>query len=124
MAINSEVRSIFVNEEKRPIVDGSFNWTHGGKERAEVMGSGGLLGNTEQNVPGTCTWDEAYIAGSDPFVVDDLNGLDSDQIRVVWDNGAEWLLTKAFSNTSATGTAGSGTYTVAATGNPWQVVVS
>jgi hypothetical protein len=114
--INSEVKALFVNGVKLPIVDGSFTWNRGGKTREAVLGSNQVLGPAETNAAGTCSFDVAYVAGSDPTDYDNL--IDA-QIRVVWDIGAEWLLKRAFSNEGASGTAGSGTYSLSYTGDPW-----
>jgi len=114
--INSEVQALFINGIKIPVVDGSFTWNRGGKTREAVMGSGGVIGAAEANAAGTCSFDVAYVAGSDPTEFDSQTDA---QIRVVWDIGAQWLLKGAFSNEGASGTAGAGTYSLAYTGDPW-----
>jgi hypothetical protein len=116
--INSEVKALKINGVKVPIVDGSFNWNRGGKTREAVLGSGQVLGPAEANAPGTCSFDLAYIAGSDPTAYDNLTNA---QISVTWDIGAVWLLTRAFSTEPSSGTAGSGTYTLSFTGDPWKL---
>lgn len=114
--INAEVKSLLVNGTKVPIVDTSFTWNRGGKTREAVLGNNQVIGAAEANAPGTCSFDVAYVEGSDPTEFDNLVGA---QIVVTWDIGAVWMLKRAFSNEGASGTAGAGTYSLAYTGDPW-----
>ncbi len=116
--INSELKALFINGAKVPVVDGSFTYDMGGRTRDPVLGSGQVLGAAEAIAPGTCSFDVAYFAGDDPTDFSDLTGA---QIRVVFDNGAQWMLKRAFSTTPASGSAGSGTYSLAYAGDPWLV---
>ena len=117
--INSEVRAIFINGgEKVPVVDGSFTWNRGGKSREAVLGSGGVLGQAETNMPGECSFDLAYITGMDPS---DYDTITNAQIRVVFDFGAEWLLKRAFATEPSNGTAGTGVISLAFQGDPWLI---
>lgn len=118
--INSEIVALYIEGDgfsaKVAVVDGSFNFDMGGKTREPLMGSGGVLGATEANTAGTCSFDLAMIEGADQS---DLNGLTNCTIRAQWSSGAEWLMKRAFSTAPATGTAGSGTASHAFAGDPW-----
>lgn len=122
MSINSEVIQVKVNGVQVPVVDGSFNFALGGKERTAVMGTGRLLGYTEANVPAECSFDVANESGVDPTDLDAPSGGPTDQVSITWDQGAQWLLTRVASVTPTSGTAGSGVRTVSYQGHRWEAV--
>jgi len=114
MAINTEVRSLTVNGTKVAVIDASFSWNRGGKTREPVMGSDVLLGPAESNTAGSCSFDVAYIVGTD---LDAFDVTDA-QISVTLNQGSTWLMTKAFLASPAEGATG-GNITLNYTGAPW-----
>ncbi len=78
------------------------------------MGSDQLLGPTESNTPGTCSFDIAHLVGTD---LDFFDVTDA-QISVTWNQGSAELMTKAFLTEPLEGGTG-GNITVNYSGNPW-----
>jgi len=78
------------------------------------MGSGTLLGPAEVDTPGTCSFDIAYLVGTD---LDAFSVTDA-QISVTMNQGSVWLMTKAFLSAPASGATG-GNITLSYTGAPW-----
>lgn len=116
--INSEVKALFVNEVQVPIVDGTFNFNMGGEERTSVMGSGRRLGSSGANMPGSCSFEVAYTKNFNPRATLDVTNA---KIRVVWNRGAEWLLTGADCQTPIEGAAPEGRLSVSYEGDPWLI---
>ncbi len=114
--LNGEVKAIMVNSVKLPVVDSSFDSGRGGKERTSVMGSGVRLGSTGQNVPGSCSFEVAYPKD---FDIESLN-IEDGQIRIVWDQKNEWLMTGADLMTPVGASAPEGRLSVTYEGDPWK----
>jgi hypothetical protein len=116
--INSEIKAAFVNDVQVPIVDGSFNSNLGGSERTSVMGSGRRLGSSEANQPGSCSFEVAYTKG---FNLRGTLDVVEAKVRIVWNSGAEWLLTSADLSTPLEASAPEGRVSVSYEGDPWLV---
>jgi len=116
MAINSEVVGLLINGTAVPIIDGTFNWNLGGKERTSVMGAGRRLGSTNANMAGSCSFSVAYNTGTDIATTYDVENA---QIRVVWDRGNEWLMKRADLTSPPAGSAPDGQIELSYEGDPW-----
>lgn len=117
--INSEVKALFVNDVQVPLVDGTFTAMMGGEEVTSVMGSGRRLGGSGANVAGGCSFEVAYTKGFDPRATLDVRDA---KIRVVFNRGAEWMMTGADrSGTPPEFSTPEGRISVSYEGDPWLI---
>lgn len=116
--INSEIKKIFINDVQLPLVDGTANFNMGGQERTSVMGSGVRLGSTTANVPGSLALDATYVKN---FDIRGIMDVENARIRVIWDRGAQWLMTGADLSTPLEVSAPEGRISANYEGNPWLV---
>ena len=121
MSINSEIRAAFIQsdsgtETQIAIVDGSFNFERGGTTTEPINGGGQKLGVTEAFTTGTCTLSVAHLKGTNLGVFEILNGA----IRIVWDTGDQWVMTKASLTSPISGSAPGGLLELSYNGAKWR----
>lgn len=114
--INSEIAVLKVNGAQQAIVDESFTWGLGGKERTAVTGSGRVLGFTEKTAPSTCEFSIAYTADFDPGSLDVTDA----QIQVTTDQGETWVMTGASLIEPPQWSAGEGNWSFSYQGNKFR----
>ena len=117
MSISSEVKSLKLNGNKVAIIDGSFSYILGGVTREPVMGSGRVLDFTDAVTAGSCTFDIAYLDGTD-LKSFDVTGA---QISVTWNNNKTMLMKRSSLTEPPSGAAPSGAVSLAYSGDPWRV---
>jgi hypothetical protein len=117
MSLLSDVKALFINGVQVLVKQGTFNANFGGFTHSPVLANLGVAGASRQVVEATCDFTVALPAGTD---VDAVFAIRDGQIRVVYDNGAEWLLKKATLRDPISISGGSGDAAVTYFGTKWK----
>lgn len=117
MSLLSDVKALFINGTQVLVKQGTFNANFGGFTNSPVLANLTLAGSSQQAVEATCDFTVALPAGLD---VDAVFNIRDGQIRVVYDNGAEWLMKKATIRDPLSVSGGSGDAAVTYFGTKWK----
>lgn len=117
MALFSDVKALFVNGVQVLVKQGTFTANFGGFTNTPVLANLGVAGASQQAVEATCEFTAAVEAGVDIDAVFNIRG---GQIRVVYDNGAEWLMKGATLRDPPSLSGGSGDVAVTYFGKKWK----
>ncbi len=114
--INSDVVGLWLNGDQIPIKEKSFQGNIGGYTRTSVMTANRRIGSTKSAKSGECSFTVPFIKGFKPSVLDVENA----QIRIRFDNGAEFVMNGADLMEGIELGGGEGDINVAYEGDKWE----